>query len=157
MTDYEILSNYDSNFLSQAYQKIVPITYWSDFGNEGGSPGIIYFVSDGYGTKIGVNRDCNIERRLSNLQLGNSKRIILIAFGFYSTYPHEYIGKTMQLVKWESAFHRKFEEKKLHGEWFLLDDADIHALKNDKDFFLMVDLVKEGDRKRQRKNSLKTG
>jgi hypothetical protein len=76
---------------------------------------VIYFISDGDSTKIGKAN--NVFVRLKELQTGNPRRLIIIAI-----YPCSKRDTTVE----ENKFHKKFENKKIRGEWFFLTDSDLY-------------------------------
>jgi len=71
---------------------------------------LVYFITDGDFTKIGVSNDP--KKRLANLQTSNPKRLHLIGTlrGGYSL---------------EKRLHAHFAERRVSGEWFKLEEADI--------------------------------
>ena len=77
----------------------------------------IYLVrSDGY-IKIGYTFD--ILNRLGGLQLGNPKRLELV-----------YTHKVLEVKILEERLHQKFSEKRVLGEWFLLNERDVNEAIN---------------------------
>jgi hypothetical protein len=63
----------------------------------------VYFVRTGKYLKIGISR--YVEKRLKAMQIGNSKRMILI-------------GVIEGSNALEKSLHKKFERFKTRGEWF---------------------------------------
>lgn len=76
-----------------------------------------YIIHDGEYYKIGHTYS-DATTRLSNLQVGSAKPLTLVL-----TIP----SKTPDLL--EQELHQRFLEKKIRGEWFALNDADIDDLK----------------------------
>tara|TARA_R110000772_G_scaffold184082_4_gene295187 strand:- start:84 stop:398 length:315 start_codon:yes stop_codon:yes gene_type:complete len=69
--------------------------------------------------KIGVTSR-GVEKRIKQLQTGNSERIEVI-----QTFPSVFNRKI------ESSLHRKYETKRLEGEWFQLDNEDVDKFINE--------------------------
>lgn len=77
--------------------------------------GYVYLIGDtdnGH-YKIGVTKK-EVEKRLKRLQTGNSNSLSIIST-FYYSYP----------FRLETMLHNFFREKRINGEWFILDNDDI--------------------------------
>jgi hypothetical protein len=68
--------------------------------------------------KIGITKN-NIQKRINQLQTGNSGQIILIN-NFQTFYPR----------RLENMLHTKFQHKKILNEWFELDEEDVTNFHN---------------------------
>ena len=76
--------------------------------------GFVYLLTNDYAHyKIGITTR-TIEKRLRELQTGNSEKIEVVKF-----------YKTEHYFALESWLHRKFGVKRLEGEWFELTSEDI--------------------------------
>lgn len=82
--------------------------------------GSIYLVTDGKYTKIGAT-SYNVNKRLSELQTGNAKKLKLI-----------YSYKVKNKFTTESFLHDLFKEKNVLNEWFELSFKDIDKIMNEK-------------------------
>jgi hypothetical protein len=81
--------------------------------------GFVYLLTNDYNHyKIGITTR-TIEKRLKELQTGNSEKIDIIKS-----------FKTDHYFAVESWLHRKFKSKRLEGEWFDLDDSIISEFDN---------------------------
>lgn len=67
----------------------------------------LYFITDGEYIKIGVA--INVKNRLDNMQVGNVRKLTLLAVCEY--------GEEL-----EAIYHQKFKEEHIRGEWFRLSD-----------------------------------
>ncbi len=86
--------------------------------NSDSTKGFIYVVKSSDGKhKIGRARD--VRHRLGTLQTGSHKKLNLILK-----------VKTSNCSALENICHRKFENKKVRGEWFDLADEDLNWIKN---------------------------
>lgn len=63
--------------------------------------------------KIGITKR-KLSRRLNELQTGNGLKLELVAK-----------FKTKYGTKLESRLHKHFDDKRIEGEWFVLEDKDI--------------------------------
>lgn len=81
--------------------------------------GYVYLIEDQDNKryKIGVTR--NLEKRLRNLQTGNSNKIKLIE-SFLTEYP----------FRLETMLHNKFKQFHHYNEWYELDEANINNFLN---------------------------
>jgi DNA-binding PadR family transcriptional regulator len=80
--------------------------------------GYVYLIKDLLGhTKIGYTK--NIKERLEQLKRIKKSELFLI-----------HLLKTSDMVTLESFFHKKFDSKRVEGEWFKLNQADIEYIKN---------------------------
>jgi hypothetical protein len=82
--------------------------------------GFIYLVSDGHYTKIGAT-SYNVKKRLNELQTGNAKKLKII-----DSY------RVDHKITTERYLHEMFSEKRVLGEWFMLNDVDIHAILSNR-------------------------
>ena len=82
-------------------------------GTKYDSRGLIYLITDKEYTKIGAT-SYNVEKRLSELQTGNPKKLEVI--GSY---------RVKNKLTTEKFLHKKFKEKNILGEWFKLDQKEI--------------------------------
>ena len=75
---------------------------------------MVYFITDGDCTKIGVAKNPN--KRLAQLQTGNPNKLVIakVIQGGY----HE-----------ERALHEALKDRRLEGEWFLFNDFDDVTIK----------------------------
>ena len=79
--------------------------------------GFVYLIKGGDGTyKIGIARDP--KNRLQRLQTSASVKLELVA-----TMPTQAMHRT------ESALHAQYADKRKHGEWFALTDADVAEIR----------------------------
>lgn len=76
-------------------------------------------VSDNNYYKIGVTRAKNIEKRIKQLQTGNSNEIYLVDF-YETQYPF--------LI--EKMMHNKFMNQNYLNEWFILTNDDVKQFKD---------------------------
>lgn len=75
---------------------------------------MVYFITDGDCTKIGVAKNPN--KRLVQLQTGNPNKLV--------------IAKVMQGgYREESALHEALKDSRLEGEWFRFNDFDDKTIK----------------------------
>ena len=76
--------------------------------------GYVYLIEDldNNRYKIGVTKD--LEKRLRNLQTGNSNRII-IKESYKTEYP----------FKLELMLHNKFKQFRYNNEWYELESSDV--------------------------------
>lgn len=77
----------------------------------------VYIVGASGNYKIGHTK--NLEARVSELQTGNAERLIIIT-----------VIQSHDPVFLEGCLHRKYEKKRIRGEWFSLDEEDVAYLKN---------------------------
>lgn len=76
-----------------------------------------YLENDGeYRYKIGYTKR-NVSSRIKELQTGNSNEIEML-----------WSYETQWATKIESLLHRKYNYKRLKGEWFKLDSDDIENI-----------------------------
>lgn len=76
---------------------------------------VVYFISDGDSVKIGQAK--NVFNRLSELQTGNPRRLIIVAV---------YKSCKRDINDDEKMFHEWFKDKNIRGEWFFLTDSDLY-------------------------------
>lgn len=79
----------------------------------------VYLIKSNDHYKIGIT-DNGIEKRISQLQTGNPNTIKAIAF--------KKVNDRNILEALERALHKKFAHCRVSGEWFILDDTDLHTL-----------------------------
>ena len=79
--------------------------------------GFVYLIEsiDAGTCKIGITKN-DPNKRLKQLSTGNDSPLILV-----STF------KTDNYRKLESWLHRKYSDKRLNGEWFMLSEEDINS------------------------------
>lgn len=80
--------------------------------------GMVYLISDGKYTKIGMT-SIGASVRLKSLQIGNARELKIIG---------EYFTKNRNVE--ESRLHKKYFNKRMQGEWFDLSDIDILDIIN---------------------------
>ena len=81
--------------------------------------GIVYLITSNYvDFKIGVTTR-PINERIRELQTSHPEKIDIIKF--YKAENHNAV---------ERWLHRKFNEKRLEGEWFQLDETDINQFES---------------------------
>lgn len=73
----------------------------------------VYLISNGVNTKIGVSK--YPDKRLSQLQTGNPKKLLLI-------YSSNLLDNALKI---EFDLHQDFKQKQVFEEWFLLSSEDI--------------------------------
>lgn len=83
--------------------------------SKNGFDSFIYFISDGYHTKIG--KADNVFSRIKELQVGNPRRLILIGVC---------VVNKKEVVEQEKWLHEQHSNKAIRGEWFFLTDSDIY-------------------------------
>jgi hypothetical protein len=81
------------------------------------TPGYVYLIESEYGYKIG--KTVNIKSRTKLFEVKLPFPIKLINYSWFDNYSRA-----------ESDLHKKFAHKRLEGEWFALDSADIEYIKN---------------------------
>jgi len=81
--------------------------------------GYVYLICDPQNDyyKIGVTTG-SIENRMKKLQTGNGTELHVVSY-YQCQYP----------FKLEKLLHVKFCAKRVHGEWFQLDDCDVIGFK----------------------------
>lgn len=80
--------------------------------------------------KIGVTSG-DVNKRVKQLQTGNSDKIIVVN-----------VFKSDFNRKIESRLHKKYETKRLEGEWFQLNDEDVNNFINEcQDFHDTFELL----------------
>jgi hypothetical protein len=77
--------------------------------------GFIYLIRNGQTShyKIGISK--NVISRINTLQTGNPEKLSLISF-----FP------TTDTYKQEQKLHNHYSQKRVTGEWFVLDEYDIN-------------------------------
>jgi hypothetical protein len=73
----------------------------------------VYLISDGSKQKIGFTRK-KIEERIKQLKTGNSQDLMILG-----------VFESRWGTKIESLLHKKYQYKKVSGEWFNLTEEDI--------------------------------
>lgn len=81
-------------------------------GKNNYGPGWVYLIAGDGAHKIGLATDP--EARLSNLQTASHKQLAMV---------HKI--KTNNMRALEASLHQKYADKRLNGEWFALDPADV--------------------------------
>jgi hypothetical protein len=71
-------------------------------------PGYIYFIENTHDTLIKIGKSRNPEKRLKELQTGTGFELRLLTQKFCS-----------KMLKMEQYLHKRFEEDRMEGEWFL--------------------------------------
>ena len=89
-------------------------------GHKLDEPGCIYLVTDGKHTKIG-GTSYAVRKRLNELQVGNAKKLKLV--GSY---------KVQHKISTEGSLHSDFADRRVLGEWFLLDEMDIYKILSER-------------------------
>lgn len=83
--------------------------------------------------KIGSTKCKDINKRLKQLQTGNSNKLILTNY-----------FETSRPFKLEVMLHNKYKDKNVIGEWFELNDNDISTFKKEcENFQAIIDCLKE--------------
>lgn len=82
----------------------------------------IYFISDGIYFKIGKTFR-RPEKRLKELQTGNSKKIHL--YNYISCLVKDNVEKVL---------HEKFKDRKIHGEWFNISKDEVDNIIKNKSY-----------------------
>ncbi len=80
--------------------------------------GYLYLLKNNSEFKIGITGEHKPKRRLQRIR--NKERIdfdVVLAFELYN------------YAEIETMLHKKFSDKRLHGEWFALDQQDIDFIK----------------------------
>ena len=95
--------------------------------------GTVYLITNDYiDFKIGITSK-PIEKRLKQLQTGNSEKIKLVK-----------CYKTKNYKMMEGWLHRKFFDKRLEGEWFSLNDSDVLSfIETCEEIDKTINLLKE--------------
>lgn len=78
----------------------------------------VYLIKTIEDNKYKIGKTNNINKRLKELQTGNSNELILVD-SYYSKYSS----------KVESALHNFFKHKNIINEWFEFDQDDINKFK----------------------------
>ena len=82
------------------------------------SANLLYLISDGEFTKIGVTTDTTFNR-LKTLQTANARKLYC-----------EFSIIVDNATKIERDLHKRYKSKRLMGEWFNLSKRDIKNIKN---------------------------
>lgn len=77
----------------------------------------VYLISGGEYVKIGIAG--NVKKRLNTLSLASPVPLFLL-YSFY----------TEKAFDVEQYLHKKYHNKRVHGEWFSLNDNDIEWIKS---------------------------
>lgn len=75
--------------------------------------GVVYFVQAGPGGPIKVGWTQDVDRRISELQTANAKKLVLL-------------GTVSGTMETEASLHARFSHLRLEAEWFR-DSAEIHT------------------------------
>lgn len=98
--------------------------------------GFVYLIGEidnGNKYKIGSTRAKDINKRLKQLQTGNSNQLFI----------KEYY-ETSKPFKLETMLHNRFKEYNVIGEWFELEKDDIESFKDTCDKLqTIIDSLKE--------------
>ena len=97
--------------------------------------GYVYLICDPSNDtfKIGVTKKLDIEERMKKLQTGNSTELFIRSF-YKCEYP----------FRLEKLLHTRFQNKRQHGEWFLLDCCEVNEFKNIcKELEIIIDSLKD--------------
>lgn len=86
----------------------------------------VYFISDGTYIKIGISM--NLRNRFSELQTSNANKLKALC-----VMPCK---NRQQMQKYESILHKRFADKNIRGEWFLITPEDIKDFKSEYDIEL---------------------
>lgn len=82
----------------------------------------VYLIEERNGQgyyKIGSTRNKDIQKRLKQLQTGNADDLVL-----------KDCFETEKPFKLEKMLHNKYQDKRLDGEWFLLDEDDVSSFQD---------------------------
>lgn len=79
--------------------------------------------------KIGITN--NINKRFSTLQTGNPVKLVL--------YRGYIIENRHKLEKLERLIHTKFKEKRIRGEWYMLNKYDLQWLDDLDNLMGLID------------------
>lgn len=114
--------------ISSLFQKAFPDKEKLDYGktvklgtegrphNATASAGFVYLVKSEHGYKIG--KSINVKARTQMFGVKLPFDIEVIHYSFFDDYSEA-----------ERSLHRRFQHKRLQGEWFDLNDQDIEAIK----------------------------
>lgn len=80
-----------------------------------GRSGFVYLIKSPYGYKIGKTKNMKQRSRLFSVKLPFS--IEILCYGWYDDYSLA-----------ETEYHHEYAHKRLEGEWFDLNEADIGAI-----------------------------
>jgi hypothetical protein len=80
-----------------------------------GRAGFVYLIKSPYGYKIGKTKNMKQRSQLFSVKLPFS--IEILRYGWFDDYSSA-----------EAQFHREYAHKRLEGEWFNLNEADIDAI-----------------------------
>ena len=90
--------------------------------------GYVYLLCDGEKFKIGMTRQKDIHKRISELQTGNPNEIFISAY-YKTKYPYRV----------EQYMHGKYYNKNVKNEWFDLEVKDIiNFTKNCEEYENMI-------------------
>ena len=84
------------------YKEAVPLCIGK---SENACPGFVYIITDGYSVKIG--KSCDLEKRISQIQTGNPRRIVLLQS-----------IETDDMDQVEGSLHYWYARFRRSGEWF---------------------------------------
>lgn len=91
--------------------------YSFHIGYKSGRNGVVYFIKGDNGL-VKIGRTTNLEKRQQTIQYNDKIKTELI--NYVSTFDTPTVEKT---------FHKIYENKRVYGEWFELDDTDIDMIK----------------------------
>jgi|APSaa5957512493_1039668.scaffolds.fasta_scaffold107754_1 hypothetical protein len=95
-----------------------------------------YFVNDGSAIKIGVSDD--IDRRLPELQTGNSQPLILLA---YIPCRNKFAAEDQ-----ERRSQNHFMDFHLQGEWYSISDDQVYEFCKEQEGIILNETVKQNKR-----------
>ena len=121
----EWIKNRDSRHKAETLYKIFSVNFVAnksifikEFTKLRKKIGQLYLITDEKFVKIGES--CDPEKRLRQLQTGNSAKLRLL-----KTIKFE---DKRAAQKNEKMLHRHFRDKRIQGEWFLLNADDIYSI-----------------------------
>lgn len=98
--------------------------------------GFVYLIGEydhDHRYKIGSTRNHNIEKRLRQLQTGNSSELFIKSF-----------FETDKPFRLEKMLHMKYDATHLVGEWFVMDDSEVFEFeRNCMKYQDIIDSLKE--------------
>jgi len=83
------------------------------------SSGYVYLLCDGEKFKIGMTRQKDIHKRISELQTGNPNEIYMMSY-YHTDYPYRV----------EQLMHNKYYKNNIKNEWFDMTAQDVVNFKN---------------------------
>ena len=86
--------------------------------NDNDNSGMVYIITDGEYHKIGMTIG-DARKRLKEIQTMNPRKLEVL-----------YQQHTSWAWDYEHLLHELFEKKRVRGEWFILEPADIQTIKD---------------------------